>query len=132
MPRSEIESIVYDKRNQILTIKEKKEEKGKNSQYPETIPEEFVIPINGWKFIPGKGFYADEPHELLKTPVLQGEEIVHALTEYTHLISSLIVDCHVYQEPILLSYQLRFDENWNLHIVAYLLEPGDLKLVILG
>lgn len=126
--RSEIECITYDKKNQILHIEGKadnKEETNENKKLPEEIKS---ISINGWKLIPGKGFYAEEPHELLKRPILHGEEIAHALTEHTRLISSLIVDCHAHREPITLAYQLSFDFEWNLRIVAYLFEPGDLTI----
>lgn len=124
--QSEIESITYDKKNQILHIEGKsKENKAVNKSKPFPI-EAKSISISGWKFIPGEGFYAEEPHELLKRPILHGEDIAHALSEYTRLISSLIVDCQVYRKPIQLSYQLSFDFEWNLHIVAYLFKPGDL------
>lgn len=122
----EIECITYDKKNQILNIEGKTEEK-EEVNGDKKLPEEAKsISINGWKFIPGEGFYAEEPHELLKRPVLHGEDIAHILSEHTRLISSLIVDCHVHREPVALSYQLSFDSEWNLHIVAYLFEPGDL------
>jgi superfamily II DNA or RNA helicase len=121
--RSEIESITYDKKNHVLQIEERK---GKRRVTKKIDANEKGIPINGWIFIPGEGFYAREPHELLKRPILHGEEIVHVLTEHTRLIASLIVDCHVHREPINLSYQLHFDQDWNLHLLAYLFEPGDL------
>ena len=123
--RSEIERIVYDKKDQILRIEERKG--GKTEPLHRKALEALkAIPLNGWKFIPGEGFYAEEPHELLKTPILHGEEIAHALTEHTRLIASLIVDCHVHREPVPLSYHLHFDQDWNLHMSAYLFEPGDL------
>jgi hypothetical protein len=125
--RSEIERILYDKKNQVLRVEEKKEEKEKLSEPKKDLQEVNVISINGgWKFIPGEGFYTEEPHELLKNPLLQGEDIAYVLSEHSRLISSLIVDCHVYRELVTLSYQLRFDPEWNLHIMAYLFEPGDL------
>lgn len=125
-PRGEIECITYDKKEQILHIQEKQEDKKTLLSSKKGIQQAKAIPLSGWKFIPEEGFYAEEPHELLKTPSLQGEEIAYALTEHTRLISSLIVDCHVYTEPVNLSYHLHFDPEWNLHIKAYLFELGDL------
>jgi len=124
--RSEIKCITYDKKNQTLSIEGKTEEKSAQNKYKKPLEKAKSIPINGWMYIPEKGFYAEEPHELLKRPLLHGEEIVHVLSEHTRLISSLIVDCHVHREPTPLSYQLSFDPHWNLHIVAYLFETGDL------
>lgn len=123
--RSEIECITYDKKNQILKIEEKKDRNQAQIE-KKAIQETKAISLNGWKFIPGKGFYAEEPHELLKTPILHGEDIAYVLSEHTRLISSLITDCHVHREPVNLSYHLRFDQAWNLHVIAYLFEPGDL------
>lgn len=124
--RSEIERITYDKENQTLQIEGKG---GDNSTSNEAKLSESGkgIAINGWKFIPNEGFYAEEQHDLLKRPTLYGADISHALSEHNRLISSLIVDCHVHRDPITLTYQLSFDEEWNLHIIGYLFEPGDLK-----
>lgn len=119
-----IERITYDKKEQALQIEEKKEERGATRRKTKAF--ENAIPINGWKFIPGDGFYAEEPHELLKHPILHGVEIPHILSEHKRLISSLIVDCQVHREAIPLSFQIRFDPQWNMHILAYLFEPGDL------
>lgn len=124
--RGEIECVIYNKKEQILHIEEKRDVKTTRPERKKVLAEAKSIPVNGWKFIPGEGFYAEEPHELLKTPNLHGEEIAYALTEHTRLIASLIVDCHVHREPITLSYQLHFDQEWNLHITAYLFEHGDL------
>lgn len=123
--RREIERVTYDKRNQVLKIEEK-EAKTPRERHKKNIKSGEAITIGGWIFITGDGFYAEEPHELLKRPILHGDEIAHVLTEHTRLIASLIADCHVYREPITLSYQLHFDLQWNLHLMAYLFEPGDL------
>ncbi|MBS0272690.1 MAG: DEAD/DEAH box helicase [Proteobacteria bacterium] len=123
--RKGIERIIYDKKNQTLHIEEKKEEKTPRIGRKIAKGAE-AIPLDHWIFIPGEGFYTDEPHELLKTPDLHGEDMIDVLTEHRRLIASLIVDCHVHREAMTLSYQLHFDHEWNLHITAYLFEPGDL------
>lgn len=116
-----IERVTYDKKEQILYIEEKKEAKGQKSKVPKE-----SIQINGWKFVPGDGFYAEESHELLKRPILQGIEIAQTLDDHARLLSTLIVDCPIYRETIPLSYSIHFDSQWNLHVQAYLFEPGDL------
>ncbi len=123
--RKGIERITYDKREQILHIEEKKEEKTPRIGR-KTAKGTEVISLDNWNFIPGEGFYTAEPHELLKNPHLHGEELTQALTEHKRLIASLIIDCHIHREPITLSYQIHFDQKWNLHLTAYLFEPGDL------
>ena len=122
--RRSIERIVYDKKEQILRIVEKK---GTIPSSTEVLFKDAeAIPIDGWSFIPGRGFYTEEPHELLRRPLLQGIDIPHTLSEHARLISSLIVDCQVHRDSIPLSYALHFDSEWSLHIQAYLFEPGDL------
>ncbi|MFI0435404.1 MAG: DEAD/DEAH box helicase [Parachlamydiaceae bacterium] len=123
-PGSEIGCVTYDKKNQMLHIQEKKRDSETDLHIPSD--DGHSVRLNGWKFIVGKGFYAEESHELLKHPILHGEEIAQTLSEHARLISSLITNCHVYQEPTPLSFQLSFDKNWNLHISTYLFEPGDL------
>lgn len=120
---SEIESMTYDKIHHVLHIHKKNKDGRKKSQI---LDKSQSISIHGWKFIPGKGFHSVESHELLKRSDLHGEEIPHALSEYTYLISSLLKGCSISAEPISLSYQLAFDEKWNLIVTAYLFEPGDL------
>lgn len=120
--RRMIEQIRYDKKEQVLIIEEKE---GKSKLGLQKKGE--AIKIEGWSFIPGIGFYAEEPHELLKRPILHGIEIPQTLSEHTRLVSSKIVDAQVHQESVIISYQLHFDYQWNLHIEAYLFEPGDLK-----
>lgn len=122
--RGTIEKVTYDKKEQILHILEKKEERGENRA--KAIARADAITINGYQFVPGEGFYAEESHELLKRPVLQGIEIPQTLDDHARFLSTLISDCHIYLEPFSLSYSLHFDSKWNLHIEAYLFEPGDL------
>lgn len=124
--QGEVERITYDKKEQVLRIHEKKGTKNFDFGKKKGQAKKEEVLFNGWKFVPEEGFYAVEPHELLKRPELYGEDIVHALTEHTRFISSLIENEHVFQEPIPLSYEVYFDERWNLHISAYLLERGDI------
>lgn len=123
---TEIESISYDKDSHSLYIKEK--ERNREEKIGADVGFDIrAIPVGGWNFIPGEGFYAAESHELLKCPVLHGLDISHTLSEHGRLISSLLSDYQVHRETTPLSYDLTFDEQWNFHLVAYLFEPGDLS-----
>lgn len=123
--RKSIDKITYDKVAQSLKIHATKESQSQRAPKKDS-KRETIIPLQGWSFIPGDGFYAEEQHELLRTPELYGEEIAHVLTDHARLISSLIVDCVVYRDPVQLSYEITFNPEWDLHISAYLFEPGDL------
>lgn len=121
-----IEAITYDKHRQVMHIEAAKAVKGsKSKKNTRVIPIE-GIEIEKWHFVPGEGFYADEPHVLLQTPDLEGDELSQALTEHHRLIGSLLKDVVLHPDQAVLSYKLSFDAQWNLHIQAYLFEPGDL------
>lgn len=114
-----IASITYDKKSETLYIVG-------DTKAKEKMVKQVGIQLNGWRYVPEKGFYAEEPHILLKNPILKGEELSQALTEHGQMIGSLLVDATVHPEPFQVSYQLMFDSSWNLHVVCYLFEPGDL------
>jgi SNF2 family DNA or RNA helicase len=119
-----IAQITYDKKEGVLHI----EGYQSNGDAPyEREGKEGGVLLDGWRFIPEKGFYAEEPHDLLQTPELQGDELSYALNEHARLISTLLTDAQVHLEPIQASYLLKFDRQWNLHITSYIFEPGDLS-----
>ncbi len=123
-----IKRITYDKEEQVLKIEETKKKLppalAKRRRETKTPP----ILVGDWIFIPGEGFYQKESHELLKTPLLHGEDIAQALTEYPRLIASFLEEYSVYRDTFSLSYHLQFDQNWNFHLTPFLFEPGDLKV----
>lgn len=120
----EIGCILYDAQAHEMIIEESKELANKEDE--SLIYSDKNIALEGWIYIPKKGFYSENYHSLLQTPVLQSEDIVYALGEHTGLISSLLVNYTVHQQPVSLSYHLYFDLHWNLHLTAYLFEVGDL------
>jgi len=121
-----ISKIVYHKHEGVLHIEAMPREKGTKSKKRVESASKEAIALDHWIFIPGDGFYADEPHMLLQTPDLEGEELSHALTEHRRLIAAAMSDCIVHNDPITLSYKLFFDQQWNLNIQSYVFEPGDL------
>ncbi len=123
--RESIASINYDAHEQTLHITPNLNI-DREVKLPPIQSETPPIHLQGWLFFPNDGFYAQEAHELLKTPVLHGDEIAHVLTDHARLIATLIKGCCVHLDPVKPSYSLNFDHNWDLHIIAYLFEPGDL------
>lgn len=117
-----ISSMHYDKSEGVLQIE------GYEKQSVLTPKEEQSgVSVDGWLFVPQQGFYAEGPHILLKTPELEGEQLSHALSDYTRVISHSLHEATIHHEPVELSYSLAFDKEWNLHITAYLFEKGDLS-----
>lgn len=124
-PEEEIQKITYDKEKQELLIVP--------SSVQSTLVEESRlkraekgIAIDRWIFVPCDGFYAKEPHKLLKQGKIKSAQIGSVLHEYSGLISKLLEGTALYRDPITVSYALAFDAHWNLHLSTFLFSPGDL------
>lgn len=118
-----IQEMVYDVANGVLHVYAQDLNIAKEQpQYSSGIP----LAHGNWVFIPGEGFYSEEPHILLKTPLLSGTELSEALIQHGHFIAAFLKNEMVHFDPVDLSYQLIFDKNWNLHIKSYVFEMGDL------
>lgn len=125
-PEEEIQKITYDKIRQELVI------------VPSAVQSPLVedsrqkrtnegIPIDRWIFVPCDGFYAKEPHKLLKLGKIASAQIGPILQEFSPLIAKLLEGTALYSELVAVSYSLAFDAHWNLHISTYLFSPGDLS-----
>ncbi|CUI15955.1 hypothetical protein PNK_0318 [Candidatus Protochlamydia naegleriophila] len=119
-----IERAEYDKEVGVLHIIEAEDESSSNEK--SSLVQEGGIALDGWTFIPGDGFYSEEPHILLQTPDLEGEDLSIALTEHQRFLSTLLTNAVIHRSPQVPSYHLFFDKYWNLHVEAYLFEVGDL------
>jgi SNF2 family DNA or RNA helicase len=120
-----ISSITYDKKNGVLNIASKSSSASQSEIG--NLVKKGGIAIEGWTFVPYIGFYAEEPHELLLHPYLEGQELSEALTEHSNLIGNFLSDVNIHPHSMTISYLLSFDSKWNLHIKSYLFEPGDLS-----
>lgn len=89
------------------------------------VPREGTV-IGDWMFVAGKGFYPQQEHSLLEQPFLEGEDLAQALEIYPDLIADKLEKQTLDATPNTLHYNLYFDDEWNLHINAYLKTPGDL------
>lgn len=125
-----IDSISYDKKNGSLLITakdansaQKPSKKKKSNSKPSN---ENSMVIGDWIYFPNDGFYARGTHQLLSSPRIEGQEIAVALNDHSRTIQKLLEGCTLHLEPLTLSYTLAFDAEWNLHITAYALTPGDL------
>lgn len=116
----EIEKILYDKNQQSLEILYKE-------QHIAHLPPQNGYQIEGWTYVENDGFYPNHPKKLLEEKSISKEKIADVLSKHTDLIGSLLENTTVHREPITLSYTLAFDLNWNLHILAYAFNPGDLS-----
>ncbi len=119
-----ISNITYNKKTGVLNIASKS---NSNAQKEiGNVLKQGGVEIEGWTFIPGMGFYAEEPQELLLKPNLEGYALSEALTEHGGLISNFLSNALIHHHSTTVSYQLSFDSKWNLHIKSFIFEPGDL------
>jgi superfamily II DNA or RNA helicase len=117
-----VQKITYDKITQELIIDEKIGGKGKTGGEPEE-----GIPVNGWIFVPKDGFYSNVGGEGFKGPRIPAKSIPQTLKEKYAIIKSKMKGTELHLDPVHVSYSVYFDNMWNLHLVAYLFEPGDLS-----
>lgn len=125
-PQSVIEKMSYLKKTATLEIQQKNQEKTKAKIAGKIQPVENGYLINGWKYIPGDGFYQQDVQQLLKRSHLSGEELVKALETYPKIIQETLKGTAISNEPVKISYALHFDSDWNLHITGFAFTPGDL------
>ncbi len=81
--------------------------------------------LGDWIYFRQKGFYL-VGEKLLDKEEIRGEEIDDFLDENYEKMNTIVKKPLVNGTRHSLSYDLFFDENWNLHFIAYLFKKGDL------
>lgn len=118
-----ISKIVYNQITQTLEVIANT--KAKPNSMPKLPSSTYAI--EGWRYVPGFGFVSSESQHLLGKPSFSASELNDILNSYAPLIKSQLEGCTLNEEKTHPSYKLAFDQLWNLHINAYLFEPGDLS-----
>ncbi len=114
-----IEKIIYDQEKGSLQIIPTKE--------AEFFEQKQGISIGGWNFVEGDGFYPTQQHELIDKGHLLGKDVGEAFDKYLDIVSPLLEGEKIYKSsPVRFSYHIAFDEEWNLHVVSYVDQLGDL------
>lgn len=123
--QDEIEKFIYDKNTATMRVVAK-ENVHKDKEFSSSEMEHGVDVGEGWKYVPEKGFYASNPHQLLETSVFKGRNIGQLLSNYSSLVQKLLEGAAYHQEGVEASYILKFNSNWSLEIESYIFNPGDL------
>lgn len=110
--------ITYDQEQGCLLLDQKVES-------PKSIE---GISLEGWIFVPKKGFYPKDPFGFITSGKISGQKITEVLHENFAFVKEHIIGIPFHEDPIKASYSLKFDREWNLHIQAYVFNPGDLSL----
>lgn len=122
--REAIQEIRYNKKEGALIVELKEEY---HSDQGIVDIQNNLYHFGGWNYVPREGFYALDQHHILAQPNIVGERLAQVLDSHSHIIKKLLVGDALNEDPVTLSYHLHFDENWTLHIVTYLFQPGDLS-----
>lgn len=83
------------------------------------------VPVGKWFYLPKVGFYPREKHPLL-TRKFSVEEV---LDQYGDLVAELMPSPPLHLHPVDVVHDLKFDDDWNLHIKMTLPNIGDLDEV---
>lgn len=116
-----ISKINYDKEVGCFLIETTKT----HVKYPE-LPQK-GLQIGSWLYVPEKGFYPLDPLGLFSSEKICGEKISSLLNENLDYVKEHLEGTVIHEEPMQASYTIDFDDEWNLHLNAYILTPGDLS-----
>lgn len=112
--------VSYDKTTGVLLLE----------PFPKTTVDTYSqdkgIQISGWCFVKGMGFYPSDQKKIIGQSSLKGKEISNILNEHRSLLKTSLEGATIHEDPVAIAYALAFDDDWNLHISAYLFNPGDL------
>lgn len=119
--KREIKAIKYDRKTKHFVIIPKS-----NDEVAQFYPKNSKgMDLKEWFYLPGDGFYSKKkPFKELSE---LWDDVESTLNDHASEIKDLMVDTPIHEAPATVSYQLHFDENWNLHVHCYLFTPGDLS-----
>lgn len=126
-----IKEVVYDQLQSemhIKTIVPATKNTTKSKAKKKAVPDALMHgrSIDGWTFVPGDGFFSKEHHSFFNGEILKGDKITEALDVYFQVIQNHLIHYTIDDKLTKPSYQIFFDELWNLHIISYIFEPGDM------
>ncbi len=112
----EVEKITFDPESGAFDITHAPSHSTGESQH--------TLPLEGWAYLPGVGFYPKNGHSLLGRDRIGRENAARLLEEFPQQVARFI-PVHETTRPV--HYTVYFDADWNWHFEAYLFQPGDLK-----
>lgn len=85
------------------------------------------IKIGRWLYVKEEGFYAQDLEGLLSKEEICANDIAQLLNQSLPFLKEKLEGSKIYEQTIPVSYALDFDADWNLHVVGYVFNPGDLS-----
>ena len=111
----EVDKIAFDPESGSFTITHHSRRKAGDNPH--------MLPLEGWAYLSGVGFYPKNGHSLLGRDLIDRENAARFLEEFPQQVARFIP---IHKTRLSLNYNMYFDADWNWHFEAYLLEPGDL------
>lgn len=111
-----VNSAHYDEKRATLTFELK----------PFLLDATEAVSLEEWYYVPKLGFYHKEKHPLLLESTITADSIGEVLDNYAHELAPILTE-PIYLHPVKANNYLSFDEHFNLHISAYILNPLDLS-----
>lgn len=115
----EIEKVIYDEDKVQFNVIGKVVDDGEKGK---------PILLGKWQFIPRKGFFPSYNDPLLSTDHIYKEHIEEALQKYQQNLSTWIEGTKIHLVEQQIQFDLFFDKDNQLHILAYVFERGDLSM----
>lgn len=113
-----IEAITYDKVSGCMSVIPAK---------GTTIPKKEGLQVEEWLYVPREGFYLIHQHAIVEQKKWCGKQVGELLDKHQDLLKKTEVGPLIHSStPVRFFYEISYDPNWNLHIVSYLRQPGDL------
>jgi hypothetical protein len=118
---SPIDKIEYDRKGKAFVVVRMAPSKDQDEKNREGIE------IEGWNYIPSKGFFPLKKETFLSEGSIGQDRIAHALHKYRHTFKKHLVKEKIHEGTYPIFYHLFFDAAKNLHVAGYLFEAHDLQ-----
>lgn len=86
-----------------------------------------AVDLGEWVFHPNIGFYAKKVDPVLREKTIKSELVAKVLHKHAKLFEKYLTKTLINTNFLPVFYDLFFDEDQSLHIVAFLFEKGDLQ-----
>jgi superfamily II DNA or RNA helicase len=121
-----ISKITYDEDQGCLKIHHSASQVKQANKVPLEVVGE-VWRFGEWRYSPSVGFFHTEEGSLLAHGTVSGNEVSEVLQNHLLFVKEKLEGVALHEESVDVAYDLSFDSTWNLHIRAYLFQPGDLQ-----
>ncbi len=94
-----------------------------------SLPEDTAqgIHVGDWLYFPERGFFPARIDPLLNQKQISKEKICSFLQKHPYLVQKYLVNAKIHLSSVKAQYDIFFDAEFNLHVICYVYEKGDLQ-----